>query len=203
MRATLHILLALALTGCSWFSRKAATESARPVLEEVASSAIAEAAKPPAPAASKPATTDTLGLWPAIPDLGSVAAAIAANPSAPSAVTRAAEIVERSADAASARDIKEAALYEVVRMSAWAMGLGFLAFLLGGFLPLPGIRSAGGWTVALGAAIATGAPWLNDLLGTENARIAGWFAFAILAFALAGGAAWWFLDKVRDAAAKE
>lgn len=199
MRATLTILLALALAGCSWFSRKAA-ESARPVLEEAAASAVKEAVRPPAPA-SKPAPD--LGLWPAIPDLQTVAAAIAANPSAPSAVTRAAEIVERSADAASARDIKEAALFEVVRMSAWAMGLGFLCFLLGGFLPFPGIRTAGGWTVALGAAIATLAPWLNDLLGTENARVVGWFAFALLAFAIAGGAAWWFLDKVKDAAAKE
>lgn len=200
MRATLYILLALALAGCSWFSRKAAIESARPVLEEAAASAVKESVRPPAPA-SKPAPD--LGLWPAIPDLQTVAAAIAANPSTPSAVTRAAEIVERSADAASARDIKEAALFEVVRMSAWAMGLGFLCFLLGGFLPFPGIRTAGGWTVALGAAIATLAPWLNDLLGTENARVVGWFAFALLAFALAGGAAWWFLDKVRDAAAKE
>ena len=202
MRATLYILLALALTGCSWFSRKAA-ESARPVLEEAASSAVKEAVRPPAPASKPAPTPDTLGLWPAIPDLASVAQAIAANPSTPSAVTRAAEIVERSADAASARDIKEAALFEVVRMSAWAMGLGFLCFLLGGFLPFPGIRTAGGWTVALGAAIATLAPWLNDLLGTENARVVGWFAFALLAFALAGGAAWWFLDKVRDAASKE
>ena len=60
MRATLYISLALALTGCSWFSRKAA-ESARPVLEEAAASAVKEAVRPPAPA-SKPAP-DTLGLW--------------------------------------------------------------------------------------------------------------------------------------------
>lgn len=201
MRATLTILLALALTGCSWFARKAA-DSATPMLEEAAASAVKEAVRPPAPA-SKPAPTDTIGLWPAIPDLQTVAAALAASPSTPSAVTRAAEIVERSADAASARDIKEAALLEVVRYAAWAMALGFVAFLAGGFLPIPGIRAAGGWTVALGAAIATLAPWLNDLLGQERVRVAGYIAFSILALALAAGGAWWFIDKVKDEVEKE
>ena len=119
------------------------------------------------------------------------------------AVAQGAAIIERSADAASARDIKEAALLEVVRYSAWAMALGFVAFLLGGFLPIPGIRAAGGWTVALGAAIATLSPWLNDLLGQERVRVAGYVAFSILALALAAGGAWWFIDKVKDEVEKD
>lgn len=191
MRLIVQIALAASLTGCAWFGRTATPDEIHipPV----------EAVKPPStPPVSRPAD---LSLWPAIPDLQVVAKEIVA--ASPKVVQQAAAVVERSADNASVRDIKEDALYQVVRMSAWAMGLGFLVFLLGGFLPFPGIRTAGGWTVALGAAIATLAPWLNDLLGTENARIVGWFAFALLAFALAGGAAWWFLDKVRDAAAKE
>lgn len=189
MRTVVAISL-LTLTGCaSWFKPSKVAEAVSP---------------PPAPVSSLPALPsrpEGLGLWPAIPSFEVVARQIAES-SAPSVVKQAAEIVERSADNASVRDIKEAGLYEVVRYAAWAMGLGFLAFLMGGFLPIPGIRAAGAWTVALGAAIATLAPWLNGLLGNERVQLAGYAAFSILALALAVGGSWWFLDKVRDSTRK-
>lgn len=182
---TAAVIAVVALTGCaSWFTPSRVTEAAQ-------SSQISVTPVPqPLP---RPAD---LGLWPAIPELKVVVAEVKA--ASPEVVKQAVEIVETSADKASVRDIKEAALYEVVRYAAWAMGLGFLAFLFGGFLPIPGIRTAGGWTVALGAAIATLAPWLNGLLGNERVQLAGYAAFAILAIAFALGGAWWFLDKVRD-----
>lgn len=175
----------LALTGCaSWFRPSKVAEAATP--SQVSATSI------PLP---QPRPAD-LGLWPAIPDLKSVSKQIVE--SSPDVVRQAADIVERSSDNASARDIKEDALYQVVRMSAWAMGLGFLAFLLGGILPIPGIRTAGAWTVGLGAAIATLAPWLNGFLGNERVQLAGYAAFSILALALSVGGSWWFLDKVKD-----
>lgn len=143
-----------------------------------------------------PAEVPAVRLWPVIPDL-QVAVREAAQ-ATPSVFRDAVQVVERSADQASDRGIKEAALYEVVRYAAWAMGAGFFVFLLGGFLPIPGLRTAGASTVALGAAIATLAPWLNDLLGDQDVRLAGYAAFSILAIAFAAGGAWWFLDKVRD-----
>jgi len=182
MRTVVAISL-LALTGCaSWFKPSSADQAAQ--------------LPATAQATTLPARQVDLGLWPAIPSLETVAAQVAQ--STPAVIKQAVDIVERSADAASARDIKEAALYEVVRYAAWAMGAGFLVFLLGGFVPIPGIRAAGGWTVALGAAIATLAPWLNEFLGNERVRLAGYAAFSILALAISAGGAWWFLDKVRD-----
>lgn len=195
MRLAAAIILAASLSGCSWFSRSKAP-SPESVLPEAAASVL-----PAAPASPAPAPARDLGLWPAIPSLELVGAQVAKV--GQDAVAQGAAIIERSADAASARDIKEAALLEVVRYSAWAMALGFVAFLLGGFLPIPGIRAAGGWTVALGAAIATLSPWLNDLLGQERVRVAGYVAFSILALALAAGGAWWFIDKVKDEVEKD
>lgn len=106
-------------------------------------------------------------------------------------------IETRKDDAVADRQIKKDGTLEVVRVSAWAMGVGFIVFLAGGVIP--GGRAAGGWTIALGAAIATLAPWLNDILGDDQVRIAGYAAFSILAGAVALGGSWWFLDMVRDA----
>lgn len=179
MRHAVAIAL-LALTGCaSWFE---------PSDEEVVTQA---------PVTYAPAATPADFGWPAIPSLAEVSRQIATSP-LPNAVKDAAKIVEGSADAAVDRSVKHGALVDVVRVSAWAMGLGFLVFLFGGFIPLPGMRAAGGWTVALGAAIATLAPWLNDFLGDSEVRWAGYAAFGILAVALSIGGSWWFLDKVRD-----
>lgn len=196
MRLAAAIILAASLSGCSWFRSAPKAPSPEAVIPEAVASAL-----PATPAVPAPTPARDLGLWPAIPSLELVGAHVAKV--GQEAVAQGAAIVERSADAASARDIKEAALLEVVRYAAWAMALGFVAFLAGGFLPIPGIRAAGGWTVALGAAIATLAPWLNDLLGQERVRVAGYIAFSILALALAAGGAWWFIDKVKDEVEKE
>lgn len=170
------IMAMLLLTGCaSWFESPVKEVKADPLV-----------------------TVKPLDLpQPAIPNFLNVSKQIS-EMRLPGYAKDAAKIVENSADAAIDRAAKQGAIVDVVRVAAWAMGLGFLVFLFGGFIPLPGMRAAGGWTVALGATIATLAPWLNDFLGDTEVRWAGYAAFSILAISLSIGGAWWFLDKVRD-----
>ena len=109
---------------------------------------------------------------------------------------------EKKADGDNGRLVKANSVGLVTRYAAWAMGLGFIAFLFGGMLPIPGIRSSGAWTVGLGAAIATAAPWLSDFLDDDKVKLAGYASFSILALAVSIGVSWLILDKVRDEANK-
>ena len=108
------------------------------------------------------------------------------------------DLTDRSKDAAADRVAKLGALSDLSRVSAYAVALGFLAFLASGFLPIPGLRTNALLTIGIGAALSVLAPWLNDIMGDDNTRTIAYVAFGIVALSAAGGLAWYIIDKVKD-----
>lgn len=119
----------------------------------------------------------------------------------PAEVAKAAEVVQvvtKANDATGERISKIQSMTDLTRVAAYAVALGVVAFLASGVFPIPGLKANALATIAIGAAIGVVAPWLNDILGDENARTIAYVAFGIVAISAALGLAWYIIDKVKD-----
>lgn len=169
----------LALTGCaSWF---------KPSKPE------------PTP---EPAKVEAVTLAHTVPSLPPFGASIGITPEdiakAVDAARQTVDLTDRSKDSAADRTAKLGALSDLSRVSAYAVALGFLAFLASGFVPIPGLRTNALLTIGIGAAISVAAPWLNDILGDDKTRTISYAAFGIVAISAAVGLGWYIIDKVKD-----
>lgn len=107
-------------------------------------------------------------------------------------------IADTSKDSSAERIVKAGSVTDLSRVAAYAVGLGFLAFIVSGVLPIPGLRTTALSTIGIGAAIAILGPWLNDILGDDNARTISYVAFGIVAISASIGLGWYIIDKVKD-----
>jgi len=108
------------------------------------------------------------------------------------------DLVNRTKDAAADRVVKVESVTDLSKVAAYAVGLGFLAFLASGVLPIPGLRATALWTIGIGAAISVLGPWLSDVLGDDNVRYISYAAFGIVALSASVGLGWYIIDKVKD-----
>ncbi len=111
---------------------------------------------------------------------------------------QAVSLSDKSKDSAGERVAKLESVTELSRVAAYAVGLGFLAFLLSGVIPIPGLKTTALLTIGIGAAIAILGPWLNDILGDEKARTISYIAFGIVALSASIGLGWYIIDRVKD-----
>lgn len=119
----------------------------------------------------------------------------------PAEVAKAADVVQvvtKANDATGERISKIQSMTDLTRVAAYAVALGVMAFLASGVFPIPGLKANSLATIAIGAAIGVVAPWLNDILGDENARTIAYVAFGIVAISASIGFAWYIIDKVKD-----
>lgn len=168
----------LALTGCaSWFKPTAPLPVEQPV---------AVLAPTPISVPSLPPFGSSIGISPE-----DIAKAV-------DAARQTVDLSDRSKDSAADRTAKLGALSDLSRVAAWAVAIGFLAFLASGVFPITGLRTNALLTIGIGASISVAAPWLNDILGDDKTRAISYTAFGIVAISAAVGLGWYIIDKVKD-----